>query len=116
MRAERVFWISPTNDREQDDEGAAGVHLLAGCGAAGEPLPLTDQQIDMELARAVVQQQRAIRLSGSRRLAVPVPRSNSCLVFERRFSRVPFGEREQLVAEIAADLLALALRLASARR
>lgn len=123
LRAERGFWLRPPTDadetatHQQGDErdGAVGLHVLAGCSAVGEPLPLTDQQTDEELARAVVQQRRAIRLRGSRRLAVPVPRSESCLVFERRFSRVPFGEREQLVAEIAADLLALALRLADAR-
>lgn len=80
---------------------------------SGVPIPSSDQGFDPQLLAAALKQDRVIALSPDNMpvLAVPLPDGRTCLLLQRRFQRGSFGDDNQLVAQSAADPLALALRL-----
>lgn len=79
--------------------------------ARGAAVPQSDQVVDMQLVSAAQRQNRTISVADSPTIAVPLPRTQSCLLLDRRFLRVPFDDSERLIAETAASVLAMALRL-----
>ena len=97
--AERALWIGEVN---------TSCEVRACFTAQGEPLPESDQSFDFELVHAAWRQQRAIALGGGDHpvLALPVPRSDDCLLFERRFAPAPFGEEELALVSMMAELIA----------
>jgi formylglycine-generating enzyme required for sulfatase activity len=88
------------------------LQLRAGCTAAGEAIPSTDQRFDAEVALAAMRQRRTIDVWAGRPLiASPLAGGHGCLLLERRFSGSAFSESDRLVAQAAADLLSVAARL-----
>ena len=85
---------------------------IVSASASGGPLPSSDQQFDEQLVWASVRQKRIIAVPGPRpALALPLANGTSALVLERRFSGGAFLDEESFIAQSAADLLAVALRL-----
>jgi hypothetical protein len=91
----------------------ANITMLEARTARGELIPPSDLGFDEELVRASIKQKRCITLADNHpAIAVPLPDGESCLLLERRFDRESrFGADAELVAQAAADPLALALRL-----
>jgi serine/threonine-protein kinase len=94
---------------EHDD----AFEVLEARTRSGVPIPISDQGFDPQITAAALKQDRVIALSPDNMpvLVVPLPDRQTCLLLQRRFQRGSFGDDSQLVAQTAADPLALALRL-----
>jgi formylglycine-generating enzyme required for sulfatase activity len=105
--AERALLLRRHNDAEE-------LQILEARTAAAEPLPTSDQGYDAQVALAALKQNRVIALDFDEMpvLAVPLPDGQTCLLLERRFQHGRLGDDAELIAQAAADSLALALRLA----
>jgi serine/threonine-protein kinase len=109
--AERGLLLRHDADPDRGHDHA--FEILEARTTSGVPVPSSDQGFDPQIPAAAMKQGRAIALSPDNMpvLAVPLPDGRTCLLLQRRFQRGSFGDDCQLVAQTAADPLALALRL-----